>query len=101
MAREANLGRETLSQLTRNQPQPETQSRLSRGQPRAGYAVTACPRAISGERLKGKCALGPFLSILMIKCPTQMVVLNYAKWWTKCKSIQRYDSRLSTLVFVY
>ena len=28
-----------------------------------------------------------------------MVVLNYAKWWTKCKSIQRYDSRLSTLVF--
>jgi hypothetical protein len=25
-------------------------------------------------------------------------VLNYAKWWIKCKSIQRYDSRLSTLV---
>jgi hypothetical protein len=24
-------------------------------------------------RLKGKCALGPFLSILVIKCPTQMV----------------------------
>jgi hypothetical protein len=23
-------------------------------------------------RLKGKCALGPFLSILVIKCPTQM-----------------------------
>jgi hypothetical protein len=23
--------------------------------------------------LKGKCALGPFLSILVIKCPTQMV----------------------------
>jgi hypothetical protein len=51
--------------------------------------------------VKGKCALGPFLSILVIKCPTQMVVLNYAKWWTKCKSIQRYDYRLSTLVFVY
>ena len=25
-------------------------------------------------RLKGKCALGPFLSILVIKCPTQMVM---------------------------
>jgi hypothetical protein len=24
-------------------------------------------------RLKGKCSLGPFLSILVIKCPTQMV----------------------------
>jgi hypothetical protein len=32
---------------------------------------------------------------------TNGYVLNYAKWWTKCKSIQRYDSRLSTLVFVY
>jgi hypothetical protein len=37
--------------------------------------------------LKGKCALGPLLSILVIKCPTQMVqVLNCAKWWLKCKS---------------
>jgi hypothetical protein len=30
-----------------------------------------------GERrrsLKGECALGPFLSILVIKCPTQMVM---------------------------
>jgi hypothetical protein len=26
------------------------------------------------KRLKGKCALGPFLSILVIKCPTQMVM---------------------------
>jgi hypothetical protein len=25
-------------------------------------------------KLKGKCALGPFLSILVIKCPTQMVM---------------------------
>jgi hypothetical protein len=25
-----------------------------------------------GGRLKGKCAIGPFLSILVIKCPTQM-----------------------------
>jgi hypothetical protein len=24
--------------------------------------------------LKGKCALGPFLSVLVIKCPTQMVM---------------------------
>jgi hypothetical protein len=24
------------------------------------------------EVLKGKCALGPFLSILVIKCPTQV-----------------------------
>jgi hypothetical protein len=54
------------------------------------------------DYLKGKCALEPFLSILVIKCPTQMVqVFNCAKWWMKCKSTQRYDSRLSTLVFVY
>jgi hypothetical protein len=26
------------------------------------------------EIVKGKCALGPFLSILVIKCPTQMVM---------------------------
>jgi hypothetical protein len=26
-----------------------------------------------GGRLKGKCALGPFLSILVIKCPTQVL----------------------------
>jgi hypothetical protein len=26
------------------------------------------------EAVKGKCALGPFLSILVIKCPTQMVM---------------------------
>jgi hypothetical protein len=52
--------------------------------------------------LKGKCALGPFLSILVIMCQHK---------WFKCetmsnggrsaKSTQRYDSRLSTLVFVY
>jgi hypothetical protein len=51
--------------------------------------------------VKGKCALGPFLSILVIKCQHK---------WFKCetmpncgrsaKSTQRYDSRLSTLVFV-
>jgi hypothetical protein len=31
--------------------------------------------ALEGERmdLKGKCALGPFLSILVIKCPTQVL----------------------------
>jgi hypothetical protein len=28
----------------------------------------------SGGKLKGKCALGPFLNILVIKCPTQMVM---------------------------
>jgi hypothetical protein len=39
------------------------------------------------DRRQGKCALGPFLSILVIKCPTQMVqVVNCAKWWMKCKS---------------
>jgi hypothetical protein len=26
--------------------------------------------------VKGKCALGPFLSILVIKCPTQMVMCS-------------------------
>jgi hypothetical protein len=28
--------------------------------------------AITTLVLKGKCALGPFLSILVIKCPTQV-----------------------------
>jgi hypothetical protein len=59
-------------------------------------------RTFSSNKLKGKCALGPFLSILVIKCQHK---------WFKCetmanggrsaKSTQRYDSRLSTLVFVY
>jgi hypothetical protein len=49
--------------------------------------------------LKGKCALGPFLSILVIECQHKCFVLIYAKWWTKCKSCQRYVSRLSTLFY--
>jgi hypothetical protein len=41
------------------------------------FRVPTMPRP-SGHKLgcrglKGKCALGPFLSVLVIKCPTQMV----------------------------
>jgi hypothetical protein len=33
----------------------------------------SCTGLSCGEILKGKCALGPFLSTLVINCPTQMV----------------------------
>jgi hypothetical protein len=44
---------------------------------RAEPDVRPLGRAVSAfiterTRLKGKCALGPFLSILVIKCPTQV-----------------------------
>jgi hypothetical protein len=44
--------------------------------------------AYAAHHLKGKCALGPFLSILVIECQHKCFVLIYAKWWTKCKSCQ-------------
>jgi hypothetical protein len=53
------------------------------------------PVNYSGVRLKGKCALGPFLSILVIWCPTQV---------PKCKMVNKVQIkdkgmflRLSTL----
>jgi hypothetical protein len=51
--------------------------------PGAQVPVSAMER--EGRRqLKGKCALGPFLRILVIKCPTQMpLVLISVKWWMK------------------
>jgi hypothetical protein len=33
-----------------------------------GHVIRDCP-----NKLKGKCAFGPFLSIVVIKCPTQLV----------------------------
>jgi hypothetical protein len=42
-------------------------------------------------RLKGKCALGPFLSILVIKCPTQIVLSIY-----KCQMVD--DVQINTKV---
>jgi hypothetical protein len=54
------------------------------------------------ELLKGKCALGPFLSILVIKCQHKWFKCETMPNGGRCaKSTQRYDSRLSTLVFVY
>jgi hypothetical protein len=51
----------------------------------------------SGGDLKGKCALGPFLSVLVIKCPTQV---------SKCKKVDKVQIknkgmflRLSTLFY--
>jgi hypothetical protein len=35
--------------------------------------VPECVAEDPFEQLKGKCALGPFLSILVIKCPTQVL----------------------------
>jgi hypothetical protein len=63
---------------------------------------SSTPSIHQQQPMKGKCALRPFLSILVIMCQHK---------WFKCetmpnggksaKSTQRYDSRLSTLVFVY
>jgi hypothetical protein len=41
---------------------------------RGGYLPPYLNRGHHLEDLKGKCALGPFLSILVIKCPTKMVM---------------------------
>jgi hypothetical protein len=50
-------------------------------------------------RLKGKCALGPFL-VYFWWLSVQHILsgLLYAKWWMKCKSTRRYVSRLSSFV---
>jgi hypothetical protein len=36
--------------------------------------------------LKGKCALGPFLSILVIECQLKCLNVNLCHGWIKCKS---------------
>jgi hypothetical protein len=46
----------------------------SRGGPRGGERTLDDILDAQCPYLKGKCALGPFLSILVIKCPTQMVM---------------------------
>jgi hypothetical protein len=49
--------------------------------------------------LKGKCALGPFLSILVIKCQHKWFKYEtMPNGGRSAKSTQRYDSRLSTMV---
>jgi hypothetical protein len=52
-----------------------------RPSPRPPLATT-----VSDRPLKGKCALGPFLSILVIECQHKW---TYAKLWTKCKSSKK------------
>jgi hypothetical protein len=60
------------------------------------------PEEIFSYIVKGKCALGPFLSILVIKCQHKWFKYEtMPNGGRSVKSIQRYDSRLSTLVFVY
>ena len=39
-----------------------------------------------GVTVKGKCALGPFLSILVIECQHRCLNVNLCHGWTKCKS---------------
>jgi hypothetical protein len=36
-------------------------------------------------RLKGKCALGPFLSILVIECKHKCLNVNLCPWMNKVK----------------
>jgi hypothetical protein len=45
-----------------------------------GVAAGATAPGPTKLMVKGKCALGPFLSVF---------VLIYAMWWTKCKSCQK------------
>jgi hypothetical protein len=65
-------------------------------------AATACPalltRAASAP-LKGKCALGPFLSILVIECQLKFLKCEFMQWMNKVqiKSKGMFLS-LSTLV---
>jgi hypothetical protein len=49
-----------------------------------GFRAQATVEAFSS--LKGKCALGPFLSILVIECQLKCLNVNLCNGWTKFKS---------------
>jgi hypothetical protein len=53
----------------------------------------------NGEREMCPWAISKYFGDLVSN--TSALMINYAKWWIRCKSVQRYESRLSTLVFVY
>jgi hypothetical protein len=57
------------SEFEKEEKKIETKKKRGRKLTWASIANSAQP-----QKLKGKCALGPFLSILVIKCPTQMVM---------------------------
>jgi hypothetical protein len=55
---------------------------------RSGEVVTPPEAEAEGEariraRLKGKCALGPFLSILVIECQHKCLNVNQSRWMNK------------------
>ena len=53
-------------------------------------------------RLKGKCAFGPFLSILVIECQHKCLNVNQCPWMDKLQITSKgMLLSLSTLVFVY
>jgi ribonuclease HI len=68
--------------------------RLSSRHPRPPR-VRHCPSRRSGMRsLKGKCALGPFLSILVIECQHECFNVNQCPWMNKVQIFkQRYVSK--------
>jgi hypothetical protein len=91
-------------------PRPQLQGCSSSGLGRRAHRVGAClcvgrrPISSSGIRgrrasLKGKCALGPFLSILVIECQHKCLNVNLCSWMDKVqiKSKGMFLS-LSTLV---
>ena len=66
-------GRDLDQDFTAIAPQTLMGTRSQTGVPLAGVGCAALADHLRAT-LKGKCALGSFLSILVIKCPTQMVM---------------------------
>jgi hypothetical protein len=73
--------KERGSKKRKENSEEKMRRRFSQNQPRVSHLSAACSRSNSTRRprntcvmrLKGKCALGPFLSILVITCPTQVL----------------------------
>jgi hypothetical protein len=72
--------------------------------PKIGRRVRVTARTALGERprtgpLKGKCALGPFLSILVIECQHKCLNVNLCPWMNKVQIMSKgMFLSLSTLV---
>jgi hypothetical protein len=73
-----------------------TQVQLIRGDPR--YKLMS-PEEVIGK-LKGKCALGPFLSILVIECQHKCLNVNLCSWMDKVQ-IKSKGMFLSLITLVF
>jgi hypothetical protein len=63
------------------------------------YNVGSSSNTNIGTKLKGKCAFGPFLSILVIKCQHECLNVNLCLWMNKVQSTSKgMFLSLSTLV---